>query len=396
MHRLLFGLLAAGAAATASPVQAQAGAWRVSEVSGDVRIAEGGRTRTATRGALLSGGSIIAGARSRAVLVRGRQYVVVSPGSTLRVDGAPAASGAGMVQMILDAGNAVFKVDRRENPHFRVQTRYLAAVVRGTTFSVTVTPTGGSVQVTEGAVQVSTLDGGASDLIRPGMIAQIGASDLYRLTISGDQERVIRSPKGPDVGSVTTPATPANGVAARGQPVGNGRGREARITAPVGEAPVRLRDTTRGLVDGNRGVAVAGLNARARKPEDGSDHNRGGGNDRAGREDREDRADNRGDRDDRGRGLDRDEREDRDRGDKPDKDKPDNDRSEPDGGGKEGNDGGRDNGLPPRSDDRPANNPGPPEDGENDDDHPGRGDDKDRPGRGDGGSDRDRPAHDDR
>lgn len=255
MHRALYCLLPLLAVSTAAQAQPQ-GQWRVSEVSGDVRIADGPRNRAATRGALLSSGSVIAsGPRSRAVLVRGRQYLVVSPNSRLRVGGSgggTAGAAQSMIQMAVEFGGALFKVDRRETPHFGVQTPYLAAVVRGTTFNVTVTPTGASVEVTEGAVQVSTLDGGAGELVRPGMIASVGASDLYQLSINGDQNRVIRSPQAP-AGTVNTPA-PGQG---QGQSSGVGRGQALRISRAVGESPVRISDATGGLLRGPAAAEVA-------------------------------------------------------------------------------------------------------------------------------------------
>jgi len=381
MRRVLYCLLPL-AAASAMPAQAQSGgSWRVSEVSGTVTINEGGRTRAATRGTLLSGGSVIAAARSRAVLVRGKQYVMVSPGSTLRIPVSGAAGGgvASVVEMVLEGGNALFKVDRRETPHFRVQTRYLAAVVRGTTFSVTVTDTGGSVQVTEGAVQVSTLDGGASDLIRPGMIAHISASDVYKLTISGDQERVIRSPNAP-AGTVTTPAAPpVAGAASGGLSLGIG---PARVTAPVGESPVRLADATGGLLSGAPAITLAMRD----RGDDAADRNRGSGNDRddgdTGSVGRSDQAGNsrdmeRDDRDGRGNGTRLDEDKDSGRpgngndgegpaGDKGGKDRPDN------GNGGDGSDDDQDD------KDRPGNGNG--GDGSDEDK-----DDKNRPGNGNGG-----------
>lgn len=236
-------------AVSSSPAQAQ-DSWRVSEVSGDVRITESGRSRAATRGALLASGSTItAGVRARAVLVRGRQYVTVSPNTQLRVSPPPQPQSRGVIQMITDWGSALFRVDRREVPHFGVQTPYLAAVVRGTTFTVTVGPSGASVQVTEGAVEVSTLDGGASDLVRPGMIASVGASDLYQLTINGDQARVIRSPNAPAAGAVTVPSPAA-------QPASSA---PTTIAQRVGEPPFDLEDTTRGLVRGEAGIELAML-----------------------------------------------------------------------------------------------------------------------------------------
>lgn len=369
MRRLLFGLLAAGAAAAGSPAQAQGGPWRVSEVTGDVRMSDGNGTRAATRGALLSSGSVIAAARSRAVLVRGRQFVVVSPGSTLRVERSPPESKS-VIQMILDAGTALFSVDRRENPHFGVKTRYLAAVVRGTTFSVSVTPAGSTVQVTKGAVQVSTLDGGASELIQPGMIASIGASDLYQLTISGNRERVIRSPNAPTAGAVSI------GHPQSGTPQG-------RITAPVGEAAVRLHDATGGLIEGNLGGNLAALHGRGSKPAGGTDRNGGNGNEAGGSEDGRERGDadsadsfgRDAERDEGSRGGERvDDRPERRDGEKPG--------SAPDGADDDGNgnDGRAD--APPGEDRGEPRRDNPLPDGGPDRDRPGAPDD--RPGRPDG------------
>ena len=157
----------------ASEAQAETPEWRVSEVSGDVRLGREGQMRAATRGALLaSGATIVTGAASRAVIVRGQEFVVISPATRLRVPEAAAPNK--IMQIIEDFGTAVFKINKKATPHFGVQTPYLAAVVKGTTFTVTVGPEGSSVQVTEGAVQVSTRDGGAADLVTPGNIAMVG------------------------------------------------------------------------------------------------------------------------------------------------------------------------------------------------------------------------------
>ena len=69
----------------ASPALAQTSGWQVSEVSGDVRAVVNGQTRPVTRGMLLASGSTVAsGARARAVLVSGRDYVILSPASRVR------------------------------------------------------------------------------------------------------------------------------------------------------------------------------------------------------------------------------------------------------------------------------------------------------------------------
>ena len=248
--------LALFAAATANPALAQDSAWRVSEVSGDVRAVVSGQSRPVTRGMLLASGSTIAsGARARAVLVSGRDYVILSPASRVRLPaGVQQASGgswAGMMtQIVSEAGTALYRIERRPNPHFRVQTPYLAAVVKGTVFTVTVTSSGASVQVTEGAVEVSTVDGGAAELVRPGMVATVQAGDLMELNIQGETSRSIRSSGTPLPGVATVPVADAGRYDGPGETL-------VEVTAPVGEDPVSLSDATDGLVSGQSGVDLA-------------------------------------------------------------------------------------------------------------------------------------------
>ncbi|WP_167737464.1 FecR family protein [Sphingomonas parva] len=193
MRKVLLG--PAALALLLAPIAAQAAPppWTVSEVAGDVQLIENGKPRPALRGALLASGATIAtAAASRAVIVRGKEFVVISPRSRLRVP-VEAESAGGLVQMIADFGSSLFRIEKKSTPHFSVKTPFLAAVVKGTTFTVTVGAEGGAVQVTEGAVQVSTLDGRASEIIRPGSIASIVASDMFQLNIQGDVSKVIRS-----------------------------------------------------------------------------------------------------------------------------------------------------------------------------------------------------------
>ncbi|HWT13252.1 MAG TPA: FecR domain-containing protein, partial [Allosphingosinicella sp.] len=244
--------------ALSGPASAQVPQWRISEVSGDVRIVENGRSRAAIRGSLLSSGSTIAtAARARAVLVRGQEFVVVSPASQLRIPEQPQRGG--IIQMLTDWGTALFRIERRATPHFGVQTPYLAAVVKGTTFTVTVGPEGASVQVTEGAVEVSTVDGGAAEMVRPGMIASVGAADLYQLNLDGDSSRSIRSSGAPAEGVVTVPA-PARGAY-------SGPAADASVvTGPVTEAPLAISEATGGLVQGTASadLALADIREQAR------------------------------------------------------------------------------------------------------------------------------------
>jgi hypothetical protein len=242
-------LAASGTALAAGP------GWTVSEVNGNVRVTENGRSRAATRGALLSSGATIATGRgSRAVIVRGQEFVVISPSSQLRVPLA-AESRGGLMQMIEDFGTALFRIEKKSTPHFGVQTPYLAAVVKGTTFTVTVGAEGGSVQVTEGSVEVATLDGGAAELITAGVIAQVGAGDLYQLSVEGETSRSVRSSNAPSADVVTSSLGAAPAYA--------GPAAASVFVAAASENPQSLSDTTDGLVAGEAAVQLAAVDVRA-------------------------------------------------------------------------------------------------------------------------------------
>jgi len=190
-----FTLVAIGLFMTSAASAAPDG-WQISEKSGTVTVLHSGVSKIALQGNAIAMGDVVnTGPNGRAVLVRGQEYLVIAPNSRLRIAD-PAPSG-GMVQILQDVGNVIFKIKRKSTPHFAVQTPYLAAVVKGTTFSVTVNESGASVQVIEGAVEVKTNDGGARDLVRPGMIAAVNARNLFQLKIDGDTSHVTVSPNAP-------------------------------------------------------------------------------------------------------------------------------------------------------------------------------------------------------
>ena len=229
--------------------------WRVTEVSGPVQLKRANTVRAALRGATLSpGDTVTTGAGARAVLVRGEEYVIVSPSTQLRL---PAADkSGGIMQMFEDFGTAVYKIQKKMTPHFGVQTPYLAAVVKGTTFTVTVGPEGGSVQVLEGRVEVATNDGGARSLVDPGVVALVGASNVYRLTVDGDTRRVIDSPN-----------TPADADARGSTASFAGPSAVPVVVAAVAEMGKPLSDLTDGMVRGDAGVQVAMTIASAARSE---------------------------------------------------------------------------------------------------------------------------------
>jgi hypothetical protein len=215
----------------------------------------------ATRGmAIQPGDTIVTGSGARAVLVHSKDFVTVSSNSRIRI---PAeARESSITRFFQELGNAIFNVEKRNAPHFSVDTPYLAAVVKGTVFSVTVGADRSALQVTEGVVEVSTMDGGARELIRPGSIAMIAASDRYRLTISGDAARVVDSPARPPAPASTQTLPPAS-TAEPGAPAPVAAPTESsvplgeRISQAVESKPVDLALATNGVLSGLSPVNAA-------------------------------------------------------------------------------------------------------------------------------------------
>ncbi len=248
---MVVSLMASGAAYAGTP------GWSVSEVSGPVFVGKPGlsKTSTVTRGAALSAGDIVStGKGGRAVIVRGGEYLTVAPNTQLQLTEPKAGA---FTQIVQSFGNVVFKIQKKTTPHFQVKTPYLAAVVKGTTFSVTVTPAGASVQVTEGLVQVASLDGLASRFVSPGEIGMISASAPGQLSVLG-------TPSAPSGGAAVIGAAPVadaptseTSTEPAAAPVSDVA--EVRIASPIGEGSVNLAAQTGGIVSGNSSLAQAAI-----------------------------------------------------------------------------------------------------------------------------------------
>ena len=227
--------------------------WVVSESSGKVAIVSTGISRVAIRGGqLVAGDFVTTGATGRAVLVRGEEYLVVAPSTRIRI-AEPAKSG-GFTQIVEHFGNVIYKIKKMTMPHFAVETPFLAAVVKGTTFSVTVTEKGAAVQVVEGRVEVATRDRGAAFMVLPGDIGSVRADALRTLKVQGRENRNIESTVAAGAAPVVEPIA---AVLDDGDTPGgvNADQHDTLVVEAVSEGPVRLSGLTGGLVEGDSSLA---------------------------------------------------------------------------------------------------------------------------------------------
>jgi hypothetical protein len=179
-----FLLVAFVIACAASEAFAADTGWRVSKSSGDVWVSTPGvQQASLTEDAVLNPGDTIrTGRNGRVLLVRGQEKILIAPNSVV---GLPAQKGSGSTTITQQSGSILLEVEKRNNPHFEVETPYLAAVVKGTQFRVTVSPSENYVNVVRGQVDVSDFRTGQAALVMPGQMAKVWALGNGGLQLSG-------------------------------------------------------------------------------------------------------------------------------------------------------------------------------------------------------------------
>ncbi|SFJ79825.1 FecR family protein [Bradyrhizobium sp. cf659] len=164
---------------------AEDGVWSVSKAAGEVWVATNGAQQVSLnqQEALKPGDTIRTGRNGRVLLVRGEETMLISPNSVV---GLPAEKKDGLSTTIIQqAGSILLEVEKRNVKHFEVETPYLAAVVKGTQFSVTVNAGSTRVGVLRGQVEVSDFKTGQIAQVMPGQAATAFEHGKPGLSLSG-------------------------------------------------------------------------------------------------------------------------------------------------------------------------------------------------------------------
>jgi FecR protein len=199
------------------------GVWSISKSSGEVWVTTSGAERASLRqeDPLKPGDVIRTGRNGRVLLVRGEETILVSPNSVI---GLPTEKKDGMSTTILQqAGSILLEVEKRNVKHFEVETPYLAAVVKGTHFSVTVNAASTSVNVERGQVEVSDFKTGQIAQILPGQTATSFAHGKPGLSLSGSGTFNPIEQGKPRPSSIDRVQVPRNGLTAPHNNAGDGK-----------------------------------------------------------------------------------------------------------------------------------------------------------------------------
>jgi FecR protein len=251
--------------------------WIVGKSSGEVWLTGTGVHQASLKqeDLLKPGDTIRTGRTGRVLLKRGEETILISPNSVV---GVPAQKKEGLSTTIVQqAGSILLEVEKRNVQHFEVETPYLAAVVKGTQFRVTIDAGKTSVDVIRGQVQVADFKTGQIAQVMAGQHATAFADGKNGLSLGGagtlspiEQGK----PRAPFIERVPVQraglSAPRN--ASNGQSTQSSRHAGAhlarhgvtRISSPIGEVRLNMHRVTHGLAR-DKSVAHGGTRNAANK-----------------------------------------------------------------------------------------------------------------------------------
>lgn len=206
--------------AVMSPATVEAADWVVAKVSQPSRYTLDKKNWVTIKpGMTISNESWIStGPRGRVILQRNKDRVTFQPGTLVGV-----FERAGMAihtDFAQQSGTITLDIDPQKKPHLAVQTPFLAAVVKGTQFSVTVNKSGAKVGVARGRVEVTDAQTGERTGIRAGQEAKVDSDPQTPMKLSGSNanfEPVVKAasftPMLPPAGQATVLGAPAPAAA---------------------------------------------------------------------------------------------------------------------------------------------------------------------------------------
>ncbi len=231
-----------------------ASSWTLEGQSGQVNLVKTGIAPVSlTTGDVFADGDWIeTGPDGRAMLRRGEETIVVAPNSRI---GLPKNNDGPYATRILQTlGTILLTVEKQAAQHFEIETPYLTAVVKGTTFTVGIQDGRAVVHVVEGLVEVKNLSSGRRNLVRPGQTGSVirggggveiggGSNDVKGTPAKAEAKQ---APGKNQKAEQAAPASQASPVAVMA--VSKSKSRKVMILQALGPTTLDLSQSTKGLV----------------------------------------------------------------------------------------------------------------------------------------------------
>jgi hypothetical protein len=256
----IFGVLLAVATCTATLWAAE---WQVARSTGDVWLASPSSQPVSlgTQVFLRPGDKIQTGQTGRVLLVRGSESILIAPNSVVSI---PEGKRPQATTILHQAGSIVLDVEKKDVEHFEIETPFLAAVVKGTRFAVSIHRYGADVKVLDGLVSVADHKTGQFALVSAGQLAAVGVLGKrgLRLEGSGQLPSIHQGvPRKSDLERVPVPAKGLGPPPRMNAPkqthasTGQLHSSTVRISAPLGVGRLNFFELTKGLAWGTASSA---------------------------------------------------------------------------------------------------------------------------------------------
>jgi hypothetical protein len=252
MRNLLRSLLAAFVlAATAG--MAFADDWTVTRLRGTVEQLVDGQWQPLERGNVVPDErSIFTRANGHATLVRGNEAIELGPNTKIEIY--DQGGRKPFTTILQHAGVLTVEAEVRNVQHFAVRTTYLAAVVKGTRFTVTARSTGSAVEVFRGQVSVTSEANGENVLVPAGQKVKVDKGG--DVTISGKPKAgappaattTTTAPQQGRADTTTTTTSSSGGTTSTTSTSDGGTGVVTKTTTTVDKVVTKTTDTVEKVV----------------------------------------------------------------------------------------------------------------------------------------------------
>ena len=163
--------------------------WMVDRLRGEVLVMAHGAWMPLQRGDIVSDSSRIRSAEgSRVTFTRGAEAIELDGATEIRIFD---QQGERMTTIMQAYGSVTVEAERLQIQHFSVQTPFLAAIVKGTRFTVRSDESQSSVDVARGLVQVQDYAHGVATDIAPGQSAVVSNDIVLDVTGVGKHAPVV-------------------------------------------------------------------------------------------------------------------------------------------------------------------------------------------------------------
>ena len=171
--------------------QSIADEWNVVRLRGTVLQLVDGNWQPLARGSIVPDSRVLrTRSNGHATLTRGNEMIELAPNTQIQIY--DEGGKKPFTTIVEHFGTVAIEAEVRNVRHFAVKNQYLAAVVKGTRFTVSATRSGGSVEVQRGHVEVDSSTDRSTTLLSVGQKAKVPKTGAMKVSGKGTLPAIVK------------------------------------------------------------------------------------------------------------------------------------------------------------------------------------------------------------